>query len=361
MKNKTKIIAVFTALLAVCLVVAAFYIGKSQNDGKKTGAPLDYSDVMQSVDYGEITYVIGHKSPDTDTVVSAITYAQLKNALGINCVPVVSGKINNETKFVLEYFNVPVPEILDDATGKNMILVDHSAYTQTVNGMAEAHIAEILDHHGLGDVSTADPLYIKDMAIGSTATIIYTSYIENETEFDKTTAGLMVSAILSDTNNLTSSTTTDADRKACEYLSGIAEINDLDAYYAEMREHAESYDGMTDEEIFYSDYKEYEMNGTNVGIACVNASEGKTEAMSDKMLSFMRENFDKQDMEHLYVLIYDAYNNKSVLLHYGEGTDEIVRTAFGEITDENGNTVFSPSASRKKDVVPPLENAYSAE
>lgn len=360
MKNKSRtLFIVISALLTVCLIVAAFLIGKSFSGSSDNDVPLDYSDIMQSIDYGDVTYVIGHKSPDTDTVVSAITYAALKNQLGVNCIPVVSGKINNETKFVLEYFKVPVPEILDYAAGKHMILVDHSTYTQTIDGMSDAHIAEILDHHGLGDVTTAYPLYIKDMAVGSTATIVYTSYIENGKAFDEATAGLLVSAILSDTNNLTSVTTTDADRKACAYLASVARLSDLNAYYVEMREYAENYEGMSDAEIFYSDYKEYEMNGISVGIACVNAAEGQETAMCSRMNAYMKEYYEKQDMRHLYVLVYNAYNDRSVLLHYGDRTDDIIQAAFGEITDENGNTVFHPSASRKKDVVPPLEKAYS--
>ena len=358
MKNKTRTLSVVLAALAICLIAVAFFIGR-QKSCINNNTPLDYSDVMQSIDYGDVTYVIGHKSPDTDTVVSAITYASLKNQLGIHCIPVVSGKINNETKFVLEYFGVAVPEILDNAADKSMILVDHSTYLQAIDGMPDAHIAEILDHHGFGDVTTAYPLYIKDMAVGSTATIIYTSFIENGKPFDKETAGLLVSAILSDTNGLTSATTTEADHKACAYLASVAQIDDLDAYYAKMREYAESYEGMSNEDIFYSDYKEYEMNEISVGIACVNASKGQEDAMCSQMNAFMRESYEKQDMQHLYVLVYDAYNDRSFLLHYGEGTDEIIQTAFGEITDEDGNTVFSPSASRKKDVVPPLEKAYS--
>ena len=355
MKNKTGIVL---TVLVICLIAAAFFIG-SQRSSIKNNTPLDYSDVMQSIDYGSVTYVIGHKSPDTDTVVSAITYAALKNQLGINCIPVVSGKINNETAFILEYFGVPVPEILDNAAGKNMILVDHSSYMQAVDGMPDAHITEIIDHHGLGDVTTAYPLYIKDMPVGSSATIVYTSYIENGKPFDKATAGLLVSAILSDTIGLTSTITTDADRKACAELADIAQLNDLDAYYAVMREHAESYDGMSEEEIFLSDYKEYDMNGISVGIACVNASRGQEAAMCSQMEAFLKEYYEKQDMQHLYVLVCDACGNRSFLLHYGEGTDRIIQTAFGEITDKDGNTVFSPSASRKKDVVPPLEKAYS--
>ena len=345
--------------VAVLLVIAAFFFGLKWDDVTDRQPSLEYLDVMQPGKFDGPIYVIGHKSPDTDTVISAITYANLKNKLGFDCVPAVSGKINNETRFVLERFQTPVPEILENAAGRNMIIVDYSASPQMIDGMEEAHIVEMIDHHGLGDVTVPDPLYIKCMPVGATATIIYTSYIENEVPFDQKTAGLLASAILSDTNGLTLSTTTDADRKACEYLAKIAKLDDLDTYYAEMRQHAESYDGMTDEEVFYSDYKEYVMSGTEVGIACVNASDGQTDEMCEKMENVMREIYEKQAMRHLYAVVCDARNDRSALLRYGEGTEQIVRSAFSERMDEKGSVIFHPTASRKKDIVPSLERAYA--
>ena len=346
-------------LLCVVLSVAAFCLGRFL-PGRETGVsqPL-YADIMRGNAYGDVTYVVGHKSPDTDTVVSAITYANLKNRVGVNCEPAVSGKINNETKFVLDYFGVPVPEILENAAEKAVILVDHSAYAQSVDGMEQAQIAELLDHHGLGGVTSAQPLYVKAMAVGSTATIVYTSYLESGVAIDKPTAGLLTCAILSDTNNLTSSTVTDIDRKACASLAKIAGIKDIDAFYREMREHALSYEGMTDREIFLSDYKEYEMGAKRVGIACVNADGDAAEPMCRKMTAFMEEYLSAQEMDHLYVMVYDAAGDRTLLLYCGDGSEDIVKAAFGEPAD--GRFVITPSASRKKDVVPPLQEAYSME
>ena len=112
-------------------------------------------------------YVIGHKSPDTDSVTSAITYANLKNALGMSeAVPAVAGDINGETKFVLDYFKVPYPEKLTDATDKKVILVDHNEMAQAVDKLDMENIVEIVDHHKIGGLAIGKPIFILMRASG---------------------------------------------------------------------------------------------------------------------------------------------------------------------------------------------------
>lgn len=349
--KRNKFIVLF---LIICLSIVVFLIGKS--NFKESRIEFNYSDAVQSIDYGDITYIIGHKNPDSDTVISAITYASLKEQLGVNCKPMISGKINNETKYILERFNVTVPQIMEDAGNNNIILVDHSSFSQAINGMENANIVEIIDHHGLGGIQTANPIYIKDLPIGATATIIYSSYIENNIDIDETTAGLLLSAILSDTGGLTYSTTTKVDIDACNYLASIAKINDINDYYNVLIDYASSYDGMNDEEIFYSDYKEYEMSGINVGITCINVNDENEDVMCERMKIFMQNNYDNQEMKHLFILFNNAYSNNSKIIYYGEGTKEIAIKAFNDHT--NDYIEFNSILSRKKDVVPLLEKAY---
>lgn len=358
--DRKKVVLLLAAAAALGLIVAAFFVGKSVQRSSDVLALFDYADTLLDDAYKEKLYVIGHKSPDTDAVISAITYANLKQQLGVDCEPAIAGKINNETKYVLERFGVSVPVLLENAAGKNMILVDHSTYTQAIDGMEDTKIVELLDHHGLGDIRTPQPAYVKNLPTGSTATIVFLSYLESGIEIDQTTAGLLLSAILSDTLGLKGSTTTDLDRDVCEYLQLIAGIDDLDGYYAILQEHAESYDGMTDEEIFYSDYKEYEMNGKRVGIACVNAADGRVEELRGKMQQVMQDVYAGQEMEHLYVMLHDVQNDQTVLLYFGDGAGEIAEEAFAAYFGPDGSIVISPAASRKKDVVPYLEEVYSA-
>ena len=147
-----------------------------------------------------MTYVIGHKNPDTDSICSAIGYAALKNALNPDSAqPARAGDLNPETSFVLEHFGLPEPEYLESASGQEIILVDHNEAAQAVNDVNDARILEILDHHKIGDIQTSEPIYFRAMPIGCTATIVYLSFKENGLTPEAPIAGGLCSAILSDT------------------------------------------------------------------------------------------------------------------------------------------------------------------
>jgi Inorganic pyrophosphatase/exopolyphosphatase len=209
--------------------------------------------------------VTGHKSPDSDTVGSSIAYAALLQALGYDSQPVVLGDINNETKYILETGGLEAPMLLEDASGCNMVLVDHSEYTQSAEGLQDANVITIIDHHGDGSVTTGNQLIYDARPLGSTATIIWIRYRNYGIEVDQKTAYAMVGSILSDTKNLQSATTTYADREALKELSLRAEINDTDAMYQEMFLASISYDGMTDEEIFSMTIKSMKATANSLG------------------------------------------------------------------------------------------------
>ena len=259
--NVWKWIAAVAVLILAC--AAGFLIGRSAADAKVHAAQeLNYQLNRSELDGllvpdGTI-YVTGHKSPDSDTVGSAIAYAALLRKLGYDAVPVVLGPINHETRYVLETGGVDVPMLLEDASGCNMVLVDHSDYTQSAEGLRDANVITIIDHHGDGSVTTGNQLIYDARPLGSTATIIWLRYRNYGVEVDQKTAWAMVGSILSDTKNLQSNTTTFADREALRELSELAGISDTDALYQEMFKASLSYDGMMDEEIFFSDYKEYD-------------------------------------------------------------------------------------------------------
>ena len=134
----------------------------------------------------------------------------------------------------------------------------------------------------------------------------------------------------------------------------IAGISDIDDFYRKMSEAAESYEGMTDKEIFLSDYKEYQMSGTTVGISCVNAAnQENAEQMKERMLRVMEEIYDNQSAEYLFAVVKNREDNQSVIIGYGDDTSFILTQAFG--SDEY---LFKPAASRKEDVVPKLEEVF---
>lgn len=314
---------------------------------------MQFNQIYSNLDFkGQNVTVVGHKNPDSDSVCSAIALANLFNKVGVTAEAMVSGKINNETVFILKSFGVSVPNILENATGKTVAIVDHSSFGQAVKGMEEANIVEILDHHALGNMVTSAPLVIKALPVGSSATIVYFEYQQAGVELDKATAGILASALLSDTVNLTSATTTDIDKEVAAKLIALADINDVAAYFDKMSEAAASYDGLSDEEIFNADYKEFAMGSKKVGITQVNMLASTRDELTARMNTAMGDLFAKKGADMLFVMATDRDAVKTEMLYFGEGAKEACAASFAS-TD--GNRFFINSiASRKKEVVPNL-------
>ncbi len=336
---------IFAMVTILCLLIFSAPTLNAKNISKK----INYPAYMQGIDYGtEITYVIGHKPPDSDTICTAIAYANLKRKLGINCEARISAIPNAETAYALNYFEVPVPEILNNAAGKNIILVDHNSFAQAIPGMKDANILEIIDHHNLiGDVKTSAPVYYRNMPVGCTSTIVWLSYLESNVAIDKPMAGMMLSAILSDTDNLQSNTTTTLDRQAVDYLKKKAEIKDCKKYFLDMEEEFAAYKDMTEKEIFYSDYKEFESGGLKYGCATVVAlTPEKRNNLKDKLDKWMKENFSNQKMDMVFLKIHDLETYTAEISAYGEGAQECAEKAFR--VDADGHIYLNPNISRKK-------------
>ena len=281
-RNAYRILAI---VLAIILALASYYTGKNEGRNEMIQQQQQLQTLNRNsiqnmiVEEGKTIYVIGHKSPDSDTVCSAIAYARLLSLLGYDAKAVITAPLNHETQYALKEAGAEVPEILYDASGENIFLVDHSEYAQAVEGLVDAHIVGIIDHHGVGSLTTGNQVVYEARPIGSTATIIWLDYLNYGLEIDQTTSYLLLSAVLSDTNNLTGATTSDTDREAVKILSKQAGVSDVDALYRRMHEESLSYEGMSDEEILFSDYKEYEASGTKFGIGIVNAIDEETAAL----------------------------------------------------------------------------------
>jgi len=361
-KNSTwKWIEAILIIAAICTV--SFLIGRNVTASKyQAEQELNYQLNRSELDgLGEINgtiYVTGHKSPDSDTVGSSIAYAALLQALGYDAQPVVLGDINNETKYILETGGFEAPMLLEDASGCNMVLVDHSEYTQSAEGLQDANVITIIDHHGDGSVTTGNQLIYDARPLGSTATIIWIRYRNYGIEVDQKTAYAMVGSILSDTKNLQSATTTYADREALKELSLRAEINDTDAMYQEMFLASISYDGMTDEEIFFDDYKEYESGGTQFGIGCVNAyDEDGARDMIERMSKVLPSAQASTGIDMLYVQISIFHDDISItyLVPSNEAAAEVLETAFGDDSVYDGISYrLEPGISRKQVLVPAI-------
>ena len=213
--------------------------------------------LYQAYDYkGDTVYVIGHNSPDTDTVCAAITMAYFLNQLGIKATPAISEPVNNETKFVLDYFGVNEPDILDDASGKNIWMVDHTALSQSVKGTEEANIVGVTDHHNFDSLFTLEVANIIAAPVGSTTSLIFREFKNCNIEIPRDIAGLMLSGLISDTNNLAGNQI-EFDVTCQDELAKLSKVDDIDKFYQDMLAARLSFEGMTDKEIFYNDYKEY--------------------------------------------------------------------------------------------------------
>ncbi len=320
-----------------------------------------YLDLLLNFDYGpETTYVIGHKSPDSDTVGSAMAYAYLLNQIGIPAQAAVSGPVNHETACALDAFGLESPPVVDQADGKQFILVDHSTYTQAIDGMKEARVVGILDHHGCGDVVNSEQIMVFSAPAGATASLVYNAYREFGVEIPKDMAQVMLMAILSDTSNMTKSVTL-CDRIAFQALVPLAEVENVDALYQEMARASLNYDGMTDLEIYRSDYKEYEAGGTRFSVGVVNVfGEEEMLKMADRIKSAMDENQAESGMDMLFAMIINKNESDSenhmCMVASGDGAEMLLQKIFLN-DDGSGHFIFKESSSRKKVIVPAITEA----
>ena len=299
--------------------------------------------------------VFGHKNPDTDTICSAIAYAELKNKLGKDVKAVRLGEINEETKYALNYFKAEKPELVENVAGREIILVDHNERTQTADGFEEAKVLELIDHHRISNFNVDEPLYARVEPVGCTATIILKLFKENGLTPSKETAGLMLSAIISDTLLFKSPTCTQCDAKAGKELAEIAGV-DLKEYGLEMLKAGTALGDKSEAELLNMDMKIFEIDGAKIGVAQVNTvNEAEVLERKEKLLAEIDNIIAKEGLKFFMLAITNILTNDSAALISGDGND-VVEKAFGEKVDSNLVTLRGV-VSRKKQIIPPLTKA----
>ena len=303
------------------------------------------------------TIIYGHKNPDTDTICSALAYAELKTLLGEEVEARRLGELNEETKFVLDYFDVKSPELIDNISGKKVILVDHNERTQTADGFEEAHVLEVIDHHRVANFNVSDPLKMRLEPYGCTATILLDMYKENSKLPTPKVAGLMLSAIVSDTLLFKSPTCTPKDVMAGKELAKLAGVI-LEEYGLDMLKAGTNLSSKTEKELLNMDMKIFEVDNVRMSVAQVNTvNEEELLSKKDAILKEMKELKEKEKLTFVLFIITNILTNDSLGIVYGDNL-EIVEQAFKEKIEED-LIVLKGVVSRKKQVIPPLTDAIN--
>ncbi len=236
---------------------------------------------------------------------------------------------------------------------KQLILVDHNERSQAVDGIDQADVLEIIDHHRIGSLETEGPVYFRNVPVGCTCTIIYQMYQENGVEIDRTTAGLMLSAILSDTLMFRSPTCTAVDENAARALAKQLDL-DLEAYAAAMFEAGGDVSGKTAEEVFNADYKIFNSRDIRFGIGQGSYMSEKNRRASEALVGpYLETALKKQDLDFIFYMFTDVLTSTTDLLMAGRGAEALVERAF-HTKVENGMAVLPNMVSRKKQMVPAL-------
>ena len=304
------------------------------------------------------TLVFGHKNPDTDSVCAAIALADLKKKLGEDIAPAVQGELNPESKFVLDKFGVAAPAVVTSYAGKDVYLVDHSDLAQSPDDLKQANILGIVDHHKLGDVTTGQPLECWIWPVGCTCTVISRMYKYLGVEIPKDIAGIMLCAILSDTVIFKSATCTDEDKAVCAELSEICGESNLEALGIEMFKVKSAVEGTPIRELVFRDYKDFNMSGKGVGV-------GQLELVDLSIVDGIKADLEKdiRDLKaekghHSVLLMLTDIMKEGTELLVASDDESVVEKAFG-VAPKDGKAWLPGIMSRKKQIVPDLEKAFS--
>lgn len=302
--------------------------------------------------------IFGHKNPDTDTICSSIVYNNLKRLQGMDTEAVRLGEINDETKYALEYFNVRLPRLVDEVEeGQHVILVDHNEFQQSANGIEKAVVREVIDHHRIANFETAAPLYYRAEPLGCTATILKKIYEEQSVHIDKQMAGLMLSAIISDSLLFKSPTCTLQDKVAAEELAKIAEVT-AEEYGLAMLKAGASTTDKTAETLISLDAKEFVLGADKLVVAQINTVDANEVAdRKEELEAAINAELSSKGLSAYVFVITNILTSDSEVLVLGEKQDKVAQ-AFGK-TLENDFMTLEGVVSRKKQVVPQITEEFS--
>lgn len=306
--------------------------------------------------------VFGHQNPDSDAIGSSVAFAYLaKEAWGLDTEAVALGTPNEETAYVLDYFGVQAPRVVESAKAEGVetvILTDHNEFQQSISDIKDVTVYSVVDHHRVANFETANPLYMRLEPVGSASSIVYRMFKENGVSVPKELAGLLLSGLISDTLLLKSPTTHASDIPVAKELAELAGVN-LEEYGLEMLKAGTNLSSKTAAELIDIDAKTFELNGEAVRVAQVNTVDiNDILARQEEIEVAIQEAIVTEGYSDFVLMITDIVNSNSEILALGSNMAK-VEAAF-EFTLENNHAFLAGAVSRKKQVVPQLTESYNA-
>lgn len=303
----------------------------------------------------KMNLVFGHKKPDTDSIASAIVMANLQTKIGDYSESFRLGNVNRETEFALKTFGVKTPELLEKIEdNSNVIMVDSNEFTQSAEGIENANIKMIVDHHRL-NLQTTNPVFCMVEPVGCTSTILYKLYKQNEIDIKPEMAGLMLSAIVSDTLLFKSPTCTEQDKLVASRLSSIAGLG-MYEYGLNMLKAGTNLDGYTAEEIINTDSKPFEKNGIKFVISQINSADVDSVLKNKKELEHAIENEILLNNLDCYIfMVTDILEASSKVIVLGNRRDIFEKAYETKLCDNIA--ILNGVVSRKKQMLPKILDA----
>ena len=299
-------------------------------------------------------YVFGHQKPDTDTIASAIVLANLERALGVDAVAYKLGNVNKETAYALKTFEIEEPLTLDSVDENcEVALVDHNEFTQSVSGIEKAKIKMVVDHHKI-KFETKEPMYYIAEPLGCTGTILYKLYKQNDVDIDSQIAGLMLSAIISDTLLFKSPTCTEQDREIANKLASIAGV-DIESYGKEMLKAGTDISEFSPFQVINIDAKEFDDKNAKFEISQVNAVDlNSVFSRQAELEDAIQKEINDKNLDFYMFAATDILNANSKIIAMGRKANTIEK-AFG-VNLENNTAMLNNVVSRKKQMLPNILN-----
>ncbi|MCP3429405.1 manganese-dependent inorganic pyrophosphatase [Opacimonas viscosa] len=303
-------------------------------------------------------YVVGHKIPDSDSICGALAIAYLKNQIGEEAIPTRLGDVSPETQFILDKFGFTAPELKMSYAGEEVYIVDHTEKTQAPDDIDEATVVGVVDHHKLGDLTTSTPLECWIRPVGCSNTIVKMMYDFYNVDIPPAYAGIMMCAILSDTVIFKSPTCTTADIKCVEALAEIAGIEDYKALGMEMFKVKSAVQGTPTRDLVMRDFKDFDMHGNLVGIGQLEVIDLSVfdEIKADLAADIIK--LKEEGKRHSVMLLLTDIMKEGSLMLIASDNETIIADAYG-VTVENNEVWLDGVLSRKKQVVPPLQDGFA--